>query len=100
MAAMDTFYHILNWKLKRGSHAFPGKDGGTCIDSYCNRVVTNQHRAHQNPTVPPRCPAEPDPTGSAAHCSNQDDCPLPCPIQSSLEGANASYDQVSKLIVI
>ena len=32
MAAMDTFVHILNWKLKRGSHAFPGKDGGTCIN--------------------------------------------------------------------
>lgn len=32
MAAMDSFDHILNWKLKRGSHAFPGKDGGTCIN--------------------------------------------------------------------
>ena len=32
MAAMDTFDHILNWTLKRGSHAFPGKDGGTCIN--------------------------------------------------------------------
>ena len=32
MAAMDNFDHILNWKLKRGSHTFPGKDGGTCIN--------------------------------------------------------------------
>jgi hypothetical protein len=32
MAAMDRFDHILNWELKRGSHAFPGKDGGTCIN--------------------------------------------------------------------
>jgi hypothetical protein len=32
MATMDTFNHILNWKLKRGSHPFPGKDGGTCIN--------------------------------------------------------------------
>jgi hypothetical protein len=32
MAAMDPFDHILNWKLKRGSHTFPGKDGGTCIN--------------------------------------------------------------------
>jgi hypothetical protein len=32
MAAMDTFNHILDWKLKRGSHVFPGKDGGTCIN--------------------------------------------------------------------
>ncbi|MFC1460261.1 hypothetical protein ACETIH_26860 [Microvirga arabica] len=29
---MDTFDHILNWKLKQGSHAFPGQDGGTCIN--------------------------------------------------------------------
>src|SRR5918998_1144926 len=29
---MDGFDHILNWKLKRGSHPFPGKDGGTCIN--------------------------------------------------------------------
>src|SRR5215211_4525657 len=32
MAAMDSFDHILNWKLKRGSHPFPGKEGGTCIN--------------------------------------------------------------------
>ena len=32
MAAMDNFAHILNWKLKQGSHVFPGKDGGTCIN--------------------------------------------------------------------
>jgi hypothetical protein len=29
---MDTFDPILNWKLKQGSHAFPGQDGGTCIN--------------------------------------------------------------------
>jgi hypothetical protein len=29
---MDGFDHILNWKLKEGSHQFPGKDGGTCIN--------------------------------------------------------------------
>jgi hypothetical protein len=32
MAAMEGFDHVLNWKLKRGSHPFPGKDGGTCIN--------------------------------------------------------------------
>ena len=32
MAAMKAFDDILNWKLKRGSHRFPGKDGGTCIN--------------------------------------------------------------------
>ena len=29
---MDGFDHILNWKLQLGSHQFPGKDGGTCIN--------------------------------------------------------------------
>jgi hypothetical protein len=29
---MDSFDHILNWKLKEGSYPFPGKDGGTCIN--------------------------------------------------------------------
>src|SRR3712207_741856 len=29
---MDGFDHILNWALKVGSHPFPGKDGGTCIN--------------------------------------------------------------------
>jgi hypothetical protein len=29
---MDHFDHILNWKLQPGSHPFPGKDGGTCIN--------------------------------------------------------------------
>jgi hypothetical protein len=29
---MDSFDPILNWKLNVGSHPFPGKDGGTCIN--------------------------------------------------------------------
>jgi len=29
---MHTFDHLLNWQLKRGSHPFPGPDGGTCIN--------------------------------------------------------------------
>lgn len=29
---MSDFDHILNWTLKRGSHPFPGPDGGTCIN--------------------------------------------------------------------
>jgi hypothetical protein len=29
---MHDFDHILNWKLQPGSHPFPGKDGGTCIN--------------------------------------------------------------------
>ena len=29
---MEAFDTILNWTLKRGSHPFPGPDGGTCIN--------------------------------------------------------------------
>ncbi|MDP4006495.1 hypothetical protein [Methylobacterium sp. NEAU K] len=29
---MSDFDHILNWKLLRGSHPFPGPEGGTCIN--------------------------------------------------------------------
>jgi hypothetical protein len=29
---MGTFEHLLNWRLKHGSHTFPGQDGGTCIN--------------------------------------------------------------------
>src|SRR5918995_1845227 len=32
MATMEAFDTILNWKLQRGSHPFPGPDGGTCIN--------------------------------------------------------------------
>jgi hypothetical protein len=32
MATMESFDNILNWKLKQGSHTFPGRDGGTCIN--------------------------------------------------------------------
>jgi hypothetical protein len=32
MATMEGFDHLLNWKLKAGSHPFPGKEGGTCIN--------------------------------------------------------------------
>jgi len=29
---MVAFDYILHWKLTQGSHPFPGKDGGTCIN--------------------------------------------------------------------
>ena len=29
---MDALNHILHWRLTHGSHPFPGKDGGTCIN--------------------------------------------------------------------
>jgi hypothetical protein len=30
--ALDAFAPILNWRLLKGSHPFPGPDGGTCIN--------------------------------------------------------------------
>ena len=30
--ALGAFEPILNWRLLKGSHAFPGPDGGTCIN--------------------------------------------------------------------
>jgi hypothetical protein len=30
--AVSDFDRILNWKLLRGSHVFPGPDGGTCVN--------------------------------------------------------------------
>jgi hypothetical protein len=30
--ALDAFAPILHWRLLKGSHAFPGPDGGTCIN--------------------------------------------------------------------
>lgn len=30
--ARSDFDHILNWELKKGSHTFPGPEGGTCIN--------------------------------------------------------------------
>jgi hypothetical protein len=32
MVTVKAFDKILNWKLQRGSHTFPGPDGGTCIN--------------------------------------------------------------------
>jgi hypothetical protein len=32
MAAMEGLDHLLHWRLKAGSHPFPGRDGGTCIN--------------------------------------------------------------------
>jgi hypothetical protein len=48
---MGDFDHILNWKLLRGSHSFPGPDGGTCINEaavvacgFPYRPVVSVHR--------------------------------------------------------
>jgi len=48
MAAMNSFDYILNWKLKQGSHVFPGKDGGTCI----NEAAVSRPASHTGQSVP------------------------------------------------
>jgi hypothetical protein len=51
---MDSFDHILNWKLRVGSHRFPGKDGGTCINEAALVALGFPYRpisaAHNMPT--------------------------------------------------
>ena len=42
---MENFDHILNWKLKDGSHRFPGKDGGTCINEAALVACGFEYRA-------------------------------------------------------
>ena len=41
---MEGFDHILNWKLKAGSHRFPGPDGGTCINEAALVAVGFEYR--------------------------------------------------------
>jgi hypothetical protein len=43
MATMTGFDHILNWKLKEGSHLFPGKDGGPCINEAAQLRLRTRH---------------------------------------------------------
>jgi hypothetical protein len=53
MVAMEGFDHLLNWKLKRGSHRFPGSDGGTCINEAALVAAGFEYRsicgAHEMP---------------------------------------------------
>src|ERR687886_510815 len=51
---MEGFDHILNWKLKAGSHQFPGPDGGTCINEAALVAMGFEYRPiagiHQMPS--------------------------------------------------
>ena len=51
---MDGFDHILNWKLKAGSHQFPGPDGGSCINEAALVAMGFEYRpiagVHQMPS--------------------------------------------------
>jgi hypothetical protein len=49
---MDGFDHILNWKLQPGSHPFPGKDGGTCINEAAIVAAGFAYRSVASRTCP------------------------------------------------
>jgi len=59
MVAMDGFDHILNWKLKAGSHPFPGKDGGTCINEAALVAAGFDYRPIRRATEMPECFSRP-----------------------------------------
>jgi hypothetical protein len=56
---MGQFDHILNWKLKRGSHAFPGKDGGTCINEVAIVAAGFEYRSVRDVNEMPSCFSRP-----------------------------------------
>ena len=56
---MEAFDHILNWKLKRGSHLFPGPDGGTCINEAALVAAGFSYRPIHFVWQMPRCFSRP-----------------------------------------
>src|SRR5688572_20046619 len=56
---MQGFDHILHWKLKVGSHSFPGKDGGTCINEAALVAAGFDYRPITRPEDMPACFSQP-----------------------------------------
>ncbi len=56
---MDTFDHVLNWKLKAGSHRFPGPNGGTCINEAALVAAGFKYRPINNAEQMPKCFSRP-----------------------------------------
>ncbi len=56
---MEGFDHILNWTLKRGSHQFPGPDGGTCINEAALVAAGFEYRPITSVRQMPRCFSRP-----------------------------------------
>jgi hypothetical protein len=56
---MSNFDHILNWKLLRGSHHFPGPDGGTCINEAAIVACGLHYRAVRSVNCMPACFSRP-----------------------------------------
>ncbi len=56
---MEGFDHILNWKLKAGSHQFPGPDGGTCINEAALVAAGFDYQPIRNVNQMPECFSRP-----------------------------------------
>lgn len=56
---MSDFGHILNWKLRRGSHSFPGPDGGTCINEAAVVACGFRYRPVRTVNALPACFSRP-----------------------------------------
>jgi len=56
---MDGFDHILNWKLQPGSHPFPGKEGGTCINEAALIAAGFEYRPIRRVEDMPECFSRP-----------------------------------------
>src|SRR5829696_1658319 len=56
---MDSFSHILNWRLQHGSHTFPGQDGGTCINEAAIVAAGFPYKAVQFVEMMPTCFSRP-----------------------------------------
>src|SRR5215203_2276556 len=54
-----TLIIILNWKLKAGSHPFPGKDGGTCINEAALVAGGFEYRPFRRVENMPKCFSRP-----------------------------------------
>jgi hypothetical protein len=59
IASMSDFDHILNWTLKRGSHPFPGPDGGTCINEAAIVACGYPYQPVRSTTDMPPCFSRP-----------------------------------------
>jgi len=56
---MVAFDYILHWKLTQGSHPFPGKDGGTCINEAAIVAAGFEYQAVRRVEDMPECFSRP-----------------------------------------
>jgi hypothetical protein len=56
---MVEFHQMLNWKLKEGSHSFPGSDGGTCINEAAVVAAGYEYRPVASVEHMPACFSRP-----------------------------------------